>query len=40
MIDAPVLLSVRQINKSYAAPVLSQVDFQLRAGEVHALMGA
>ena len=40
MIDAPLLLDVKGINKAYAAPVLTDVDFQLRAGEVHALMGA
>ena len=40
MIDSPSLLDVKGINKAYAAPVLIDVDFQLRAGEVHALMGA
>jgi ribose transport system ATP-binding protein len=32
-------LSVRGIGKRYAAPVLQDVDLDLRAGEVHALMG-
>jgi len=34
------LLRVRGVDKRYAAPVLSGVDFELRAGEVHAVMGA
>ena len=34
-----VLLQTRELAKSYAAPVLSGVDFDLRAGEVHALVG-
>lgn len=34
------LLRLRGIGKRYAAPVLIDVDFDLRAGEVHALMGA
>lgn len=34
------LLRVRGIEKRYAAPVLTDLDFDLRAGEVHALMGA
>jgi len=34
------LLSVRSLNKSYAVPVLADVDFDLYAGEVHALVGA
>ena len=33
------LLQTRGLAKSYAAPVLSGVDFDLRAGEVHALVG-
>ena len=32
-------LSVRGVGKRYAAPVLHDVDLDLRAGEVHALMG-
>lgn len=38
--EEPARLSVRGIGKSYAAPVLAGVDLDLRAGEVHALMGA
>ena len=34
-----VLLQTRGLAKSYAGPVLSGVDFDLRAGEVHALVG-
>lgn len=34
------LLSLRGICKSYAAPVLIDVDFDLHAGQVHALVGA
>jgi ribose transport system ATP-binding protein len=34
------LLQVRGIDKRYAAPVLTDLDFDVRAGEVHALMGA
>src|SRR5512133_2401861 len=33
------LLSVSGISKSYSTPVLSAVDFDLRVGEVHALVG-
>jgi ribose transport system ATP-binding protein len=40
MIDDSLLLEVQGIHKSYAAPVLIDVNFQLRPGEVHALMGA
>ncbi len=36
---APVLLQGRGIGKRYAAPVLADVDFELRAGEVLALTG-
>jgi ribose transport system ATP-binding protein len=32
-------LSVTGLSKAYAAPVLTSVDFEVRAGEVHALMG-
>jgi ribose transport system ATP-binding protein len=34
------LLIVRGLSKAYAVPVLIDVDLDLRAGEVHALMGA
>src|SRR4051794_6787404 len=34
------LLSIRGLSKSYAAPVLIEVDLDLLPGEVHALMGA
>lgn len=34
------LLRVRGVEKRYAAPVLTDVDFDLRPGEVRALMGA
>ena len=34
------LLCLRGIGKSYAAPVLQDVDLDLLPGEVHALMGA
>jgi len=37
--SAPVLLQGRGIGKTYAAPVLAGVDFDLRAGEVLALTG-
>ena len=39
--EAPkVLLSVKALNKSFAVPVLRNLDFELRQGEVHALMGS
>ena len=38
--DRRPLLSLRGLSKSYAVPVLSEVDLDLHAGEVHALMGA
>ena len=34
------VLRVRGVDKRYAAPVLTRVDFDLREGEVHAVMGA
>lgn len=34
------LLSISKLHKSYAVPVLRGVEFQLFAGEVHALVGA
>jgi ribose transport system ATP-binding protein len=38
-VTAP-LLSISKLHKSYAVPVLRGVEFQLFAGEVHALVGA
>lgn len=38
--DQGPLLRLRGIGKSYATPVLSDVDLDLQAGEVHALIGA
>ena len=35
-----VLLEVTGLNKSFAVPVLKRLNFQLRKGEVHALMGS
>jgi ribose transport system ATP-binding protein len=37
---AEPLLRVRGVEKRYAVPVLTAVDFDLHAGEVHALIGA
>ena len=38
--SAPVLLQLRQISKSFpGVKALSEVDFTVRSGEVHALMG-
>jgi len=34
------VLEVRDVWKAYAQPVLSQFDFDLKAGEVHALVGS
>ncbi|WP_218943389.1 sugar ABC transporter ATP-binding protein [Exilibacterium tricleocarpae] len=34
------LLEARALGKTFAVPVLSDLDFQLRPGEVHALMGS
>ena len=39
MTSVPPLLSVTDLGKSYAGPVLSNVAFDLRRGEVHALVG-
>jgi ribose transport system ATP-binding protein len=38
--DDPPVLRLRGLGKRYAAPVLADVDLDLAAGEVHALMGA
>jgi ribose transport system ATP-binding protein len=38
--DPDPLLRVRGVEKRYAAPVLTDVDLDLLAGEIHALMGA
>ena len=37
---APVRLSLKGISKDYAVRVLDGIDFDLRAGEIHALLGA
>ena len=37
---AEPLLQVRSIEKQYAAPVLIELDLDLRRGDIHALMGA
>ena len=37
---AEPLLQVRGIEKRYAAPVLIELDLDLRSGDIHALMGA
>ncbi|BCS35789.1 sugar ABC transporter ATP-binding protein [Luteitalea sp. TBR-22] len=34
------MLTIRGLSKAYAAPVLVDADLEVRAGEVHALMGA
>lgn len=39
MPDSPPLLETRGLGKSYASFALADVDFDLRAGEVHALVG-
>ena len=39
MAQPEALLTTVGLCKSYAAPVLREVDFDLRAGEVHALVG-
>jgi len=36
----PALLVLQGVTKHYAAPVLVDVDLDVRAGEVHALLGA
>lgn len=40
MTDGDVLLDLSDIGKTYAVPVLAGVDLAIRAGEVHALLGA
>jgi ribose transport system ATP-binding protein len=39
MSDAATLLTTAGLCKAYAAPVLREVEFDVRAGEVHALVG-
>ena len=34
-----VMLQTRKLAKAYASPVLTDINFELRAGEVHALVG-
>ena len=34
------MLEIRGLHKSYGAPVLTGIDLDIRAGEVHALLGA
>ena len=36
----PCVLSVKDLNKSYNVPVLKAFDFELKKGEVHALIGS
>ena len=38
--SAPVLLRVSALQKSYNVPVLTDFDFELLSGEVHALIGS
>jgi ribose transport system ATP-binding protein len=38
--SSPTVLEIRGLAKSFAAPVLVDLDFDLRAGEVHALVGS
>ena len=35
-----MLLRVKKLNKSFAVPVLKKLNFELREGEVHALLGS
>ncbi len=37
---APVCLSLKGVSKDYAVRVLNHIDFELREGEIHALLGA
>jgi ribose transport system ATP-binding protein len=39
-VNTDIVLAVRGLSKAYAAPVLVGADLDVRAGEVHALMGA
>ena len=34
------MLEIRGLHKSYGTPVLTGIDLDIRAGEVHALLGA
>ena len=38
--SAPPLLQVSDLHKSYSVPVLTDFNFELKAGEVHALIGS
>ncbi|MCZ4150824.1 hypothetical protein BZG21_41285, partial [Escherichia coli] len=41
MTDAPILLQMEQVSKQFAGvPALKDVDFSVRGGEIHALLGA
>jgi ribose transport system ATP-binding protein len=40
MADTPLLLQVTGLRKSYGVPVLVDFDFDVRRGEVHALVGS
>ncbi len=38
--SASTLLSVHNLDKTFAVPVLKQLNFELKRGEIHALMGS
>ncbi len=40
VLDAPDVLQLSGISKKYAVPVLVDVDLEIAAGEIHALIGA
>ncbi len=40
MTDGDVVLELTGVGKTYAVPVLAEVDLAIRRGEVHALLGA